>query len=159
VSKAIWNCQTAPYFYKFVKSYTTVWMNDLIMKWTNFSSILHDYLPKPILEHVSVTCKVHALQFYTCQLLWWFTDWFYVYWQAALLALTENLASDVVTGEHVNTALMLVKPSLTPAVLMKYKHHSKQNKLIVLWTYTRLAVTSDFFSVFEKWWCNGYFVR
>ncbi|XP_061173883.1 ATPase family gene 2 protein homolog B-like isoform X2 [Saccostrea echinata] len=51
--------------------------------------------------------------------------------EAALLALTENLSSDVITGEHLNTALSIVKPSITSSLLTKYKHCPKEKKLII----------------------------
>ncbi|XP_062621901.1 ATPase family gene 2 protein homolog B-like [Saccostrea cucullata] len=52
--------------------------------------------------------------------------------EAALLALTENLSSDIITEEHLKTALSIVKPSITPSLLAKYKHCPKEKKLFVL---------------------------
>ncbi|XP_062617064.1 ATPase family gene 2 protein homolog B-like [Saccostrea cucullata] len=49
--------------------------------------------------------------------------------EAALLALTENFSSDVITGEHLDTALSIVKPSITLSLLSKYK---QEKKLFVL---------------------------
>lgn len=56
------------------------------------------------------------------------------HWQAALLSLTEDLSSDLVTEEHLIKALSIVRPSLNPFLLNKYQQGSSQGKkLFVLW--------------------------
>lgn len=48
--------------------------------------------------------------------------------EAALLSLTEDLSSDLVTEEHLIKALSIVRPSLNPSLLNKYQQGSSQGK-------------------------------
>lgn len=70
----------------------------------------------------------------SCNLSFQLTDNCMFHWQAALLSLTEDLSSDLVTEEHLIKALSIVRPSLNPFLLNKYQQGSSQGKkLFVLW--------------------------